>query len=157
MSFIHVRSEKDAKEYNEAMKQHSMIVMFYADFCSHCNEIKPMIMNKFIPYMRENHKNTMFAMVNVGEEGYSKINGFGKEIDGVPTIMYFSPNQASRKEYNPKGQRTFESLQEFTENVHKQIGGKKKRRSTIRRKKSIRKKKYSKRNNKTKRRKNNRK
>lgn len=157
MSFIHVRSEKEANEYNEAMKQSPMIVMFYGDFCGHCTKIKPMIMKQFLPYMRENHKNTIFAMVNVGEEGYSKINGYGKEINGIPTIMYFSPNQANRKEYNPKGERTFETLKEFAKDAHKQVGGKRKKPHTKRSRKSNRRKKYSRKNNKTRRQKRNKK
>lgn len=145
MSLLDVKTITDAEKYNNLQLDHSMIVMFYRDGCGHCEEFKPIYTDKFLKEMSVRHPNTKVVMINVTKEGYEHINGFGSnenDILGVPTIMYFTREQANKFEYDPPGKRTHESLMEFVDKYEKiqnaQSGGAKPKRVKHRHKKTQR-------------------
>lgn len=41
MKIIHVNSEKDLKKFNKTVKKGKMLVVFVANWCGHCQHLKP--------------------------------------------------------------------------------------------------------------------
>ena len=133
MSILTVKTVKDAELYNSLQQKHSMVVMFYRDNCGHCSTFKPIFKGKFSEYMEETYPDTKLVMIDVLSEGYQHIQGFGKDILGVPTIMYFTREQANKIEYDPPGERTFDNIREFVDRIGRvdaaQSGGKRRMRT----------------------------
>jgi protein disulfide-isomerase-like protein len=83
------------------------LVLFYADWCGHCQKIKPMY-SKLREKYRDNKKHRV-AMINSDDhKEFSKKNG----ITGFPTIRYYTnPKEDKFVEY--LGERTEKAMQNF--------------------------------------------
>lgn len=117
---IVVKTQEDAMRYND-MQEDAMVVMFYHDECDYCKDFKPIFKGKFANEMKSRHPNTKVAMIDTRGDGYNHIKGFGKGLSGVPTIMYFTREQANMFEYDPPGVRTYESLMKFVDKKERVI------------------------------------
>jgi thiol-disulfide isomerase/thioredoxin len=117
MSILVVKTKEDSEKYNSLQQTNNMVVMFYRDNCGHCKMFKPIFIGPFKNYMMETYPETKIVMIDVTSDGYNHIKGFGHNIDGVPTIMYFTREQANKFEYNPPGERTFDNIREFIDKI----------------------------------------
>tara|TARA_B100000927_G_C16172973_1_gene352189 strand:+ start:53 stop:541 length:489 start_codon:yes stop_codon:yes gene_type:complete len=126
MYIINVRNDNDLDRYNNLVKKVPSIVMFYADWCGHCNNFKPH-WNKFERLARKQHKNNDFMIARINEPFVNKVEGHSN-VSGFPTI-YHLMNGEHNADYEK--QRDVDGLIEFLAEVHPAIqiqnGGKRKR------------------------------
>ena len=105
-----VLSKKENFENNNVSPTGNDInmVLFYADWCPHCQKIKP-LWNRFTDSMNGdsvNGRNINVMKVHCPDnEAVCKVN----DVSGYPTIKCMSSDHT--EEYN--GERTLESLREF--------------------------------------------
>lgn len=84
------------------------MVLFYAEWCSHCHEFLPFY-EEFAEAVAKTNKNTIIAKFSVVDNDFDEI-----EITSLPTIKFW---RAGKKE-DPiefDGERTIENLNHFLE------------------------------------------
>ena len=147
MYIINVRNDNDLNRYNNLVKKVPSIVMFYADWCGHCENFKPH-WNKFERLARKQHKKNDFMIARINEPFVNKVEGHSNVL-GFPTI-YHLMNGQHNADYQK--QRDVNGLIEFLSEVHPGIqiqnGGKRKTKRNSSRKTIKKTRKYKRSNNK---------
>lgn len=133
MPFIHVDNAEAVKKYNDLVKTMPTMVLYYAPWCGHCEQLKPFWM-EFEARVRG--KDTNILVARVQNEYMSEVEG-DKDIMGFPTIYYLVDGKKQREFEGP---RTTEGLLAFFKEVSKSQSGGKRRSKTVR--KSLRRNKY---------------
>jgi thiol-disulfide isomerase/thioredoxin len=99
--------------FESSVKEGYQFVMYYADWCGHCQRAKPEF-KKLGSTMTIGEKVVKIVMVNPDTNPEAVA---GKEIKGYPTIHLYGPKGGLAKEYS--GQRTKEAFETFlNENVN---------------------------------------
>ena len=149
MYIINVRNENDLSRYNNLVKKVPSIVMFYADWCGHCNNFKPH-WKDFERLAKKQHKENDFMIARINEPFVNRVEGHSN-VSGFPTI-YHLMNGQHNADYEK--QRDVDGLIEFLSEVHPGIriqnGGKRKRKYKTKKNRKIEKRtrKHKKSNNK---------
>lgn len=144
MFILDVQTEDDVKKYNENVKIFPTVVLFYADWCGHCKDLKP-TWHLFEKKMRDEYSGpAMIARVN------SNVNSqaFGADkIQGYPDIFAIK-NDNSKQMINKDYPHDIDSLVSFAvkelpitkKSKKMQIGGRRtRRRMTQKMRKKLRK------------------
>lgn len=135
MKILNVKDEASVKKYNDLIKKVPMVTLFYADWCGHCQDLKPK-WNKLEKSIKDLNDKMVLAKVN--NSVMSQIEG-DKDILGFPTIFYLEDG-VKKKEFNKerslfelfnfltevRPQKKREILNAYRENIL-QNGGRKKR------------------------------
>lgn len=127
MHIIHVKDDNSLNKYNNLVTKVPSMVLFYADWCGHCQNLKPE-WEKF-EKLAEKEKEDNFMVARVNEPYISKVNGH-KSVPGYPTI-YHLINGEHNKDYTK--QRNVDGLIEFLSDIHpnkSQKGGRRKRKKS---------------------------
>jgi thiol-disulfide isomerase/thioredoxin len=87
MKIIHVNSEKDLNKFNKTIKKGKMMVVFVADWCGHCQHLKP-IWKKMERVMKKTNcaKSSMLVMVY---SDYRERVNIPHNCNGYPTIRLY--------------------------------------------------------------------
>ena len=139
MYIVDVNSDNKVERYNNLIKRVPSIVLFYADWCGHCNNFKPE-WKKFERLARQQHKDNDFMLARVNHSYINEIDGYSS-VDGYPTIYHLVNGKHNK---NFSNNRDVNGLIEFLMEVHPGInlmnGGKrsKKNKRTKRRRKNKR-------------------
>ena len=119
MSKLHldVKDSYSSQEYNKTMKDKPIMVLFYADYCGHCKDMKPE-WNKFVSSIQKKYtsKHPPMLIASINNEAMPFIEGH-KEIKGFPSIFSLKPNGEKHQEFN--GSRTANDFEEFFETQSK--------------------------------------
>jgi thioredoxin-like negative regulator of GroEL len=126
---ITVDKASSIAKYNTLISKNKPIfVLFYAEWCGHCQALKP-TWRKFIKSVKET-----IPIAEIESSFMGQVNGY-KQIDGYPTLMLIRNNELIAKYEGP---RTEQGLRQFYMKYSKK-GGKsrkvrklKKRRQTRR-------------------------
>tara|TARA_Y100001970_G_C14001940_1_gene733868 strand:+ start:135 stop:584 length:450 start_codon:yes stop_codon:yes gene_type:complete len=97
MKIIHVNSEKDLKLFNENVKKGKMLVVFVANWCGHCQYLKP-IWKKMERALKKTKcvNKGIIAMVYSDYRDKIKVSA---NCDGYPTIKMYKDGKML-KEWN---------------------------------------------------------
>ena len=143
MHIINVTDNNNLREYNDLVMKVPSIVLFYADWCDHCRNLKPDWIN-FEKLAREQHKEDDFMIASVNDKFVNKVKG-DSSVLGFPTI-YHLINGKHIADYEK--QRDIDGLIEFLSEVHPGIriqkGGKRKRKGASKHKTAKKTRKYKK-------------
>ena len=143
MHIINVTDNNQLRKYNDLVKKVPCIVLFYADWCDHCRNLKPDWIN-FEKLAREQHKEDDFMIASVNDKFVNKVKGYSSVL-GFPTIYHLI--NGNREAYYEK-QRDIDGLIEFLSEVHPGIriqkGGKRKRKGASKHKTAKKTRKYKK-------------
>lgn len=92
MKVIHVNSDKDLKKFNKKIKKGKMMVVFVANWCGHCQHLKP-IWKKMEKVMKKAKcvKNSMIVMIY--SEYKDKVN-INSNCNGFPTIRMYQDGKS---------------------------------------------------------------
>ena len=102
------REKKKIKLFNDNIKKMPSIVEFYASWCGHCKELKP-IWKKMVNILKKKYKGECM-IVQVEENAIPHIK-CKKNIVGYPTIAFYKNNK-KLVNYNEKD-RSLKSLLKF--------------------------------------------
>lgn len=116
MPIIHVRNESSRNRYNRLLKKIPCITLFYADWCGHCQQLKPE-WNKFEKLIRDSDVGDEIMIATVGEEERGYVSG-DSDVIGYPSIFYLMDG-IKQKEYS--GPRNSEGLIEFLHTVRPEL------------------------------------
>ena len=144
MKIIHVNSEKDLKIFNNSVKKGKMLVVFVANWCGHCQHLKP-IWNKMERALKKTRtvNKGIIAMIYSDYRDRVKVSS---SCNGYPTIKMYN-NGKVLKEWN--GDWTQKGVLENTARSFFSEKTKKLRSKKNRNRKRKTKRKYRKRRNKT--------
>lgn len=105
-SYLKEGFESSASTFENDLTNDTKLVLFYADWCGHCKEFKP-IWNNTCDEINTNNKKIMIS-VNVGEQDSDSSRLSEKYgVDGFPTVVIFSNG---KKSGTYDGPRTKEGL-----------------------------------------------
>lgn len=148
-------NDANINSFNNKVKTMPSVVCFHADWCGHCQQLKP----EWDTMVKNLNKNNLEGLIARIEEKKLDKADCDKDIKGYPTIRVFK-NGTKSKDYS--GKREAKDLEEFIKNTlsktpktNEQSGGKKKRKRKKKRKsrktkKTKRKRKRRKKNKKNK-------
>lgn len=108
---IYYFTELNKDEVNKELKNYNKtnIIYYYSNYCSYCNELKPL----WKKIERKYKKNTKVNIINVENEDIKDLNvRYKRNITGLPTIVRYINNR--KKEY--KGDREYVDITKFIEN-----------------------------------------
>lgn len=94
-------------DFDKAIKNGNIIVLFYANWCGYCQMMKPN-WDKFKTECNDKHKNINIAEVESSMMSESK---YAKHAQGYPTIAFFHKNKTEPTIFD--GPRESKSLLEF--------------------------------------------
>ena len=104
--YIKVDNEKELDKFNTDFKKGHWVVLYHADWCPACQMFKP-VWNEYVQL--NNNKNLNIADI---EHAYmSGLNDSQDDLIGYPTVRYF---YNSKKEDEFTGERTPDSLNDFS-------------------------------------------
>ena len=98
--YIKVASPDTASNLSNVMKDGNWIVLYYANWCGHCNTMKPE-WQKVINRIKKNNSNTNNTTINIADIESSHMDHLTNKptIAGFPTIkMYNSGNEIANFE-----------------------------------------------------------
>lgn len=110
MKVLHINDYSDVKKYNDLIKKVPMVTLFYADWCGHCQELKPK-WRKLEKSLQQLNDKMVLARVN--NSVMSEIEG-DKDIMGFPTIYYLE-NGSKKSEF--KKERSLFELFNFISEI----------------------------------------
>ena len=99
---IKVRSSSDAANLSNLLKDGDWMVLYYADWCGHCNTMKPewqKVVNKM--NIRNNSRSNIMNKINLAEIESTHIGDLinKPQVDGFPTIkMYNNGSEVAKFE-----------------------------------------------------------
>ena len=85
MIIIKVNNEKNLHKFNNMKKDGKMIVVFVADWCGHCQHLKP-IWNSMIKTLKKDNCKGIVAMIY---SDYRDRVNISHNCDGYPTIRLY--------------------------------------------------------------------
>lgn len=91
MKIIHVNSEKDLNKFNKMVKKGKMLVVFVANWCGHCQHLKP-IWFQMEKKIKKNKcvKKGIIAMIY---SDYKDRVNVSSNCNGFPTIRMYKDGQ----------------------------------------------------------------
>jgi protein disulfide-isomerase-like protein len=105
-SYLKEGFESKASDFENDLTNDTKLVLFYADWCGHCKQFKP-IWNETAKEVNKGNKKIMIS-VNVGDQDSDSGKLSEKYgVDGFPTVIIFS-NGKKTNSYD--GPRTKEGL-----------------------------------------------
>jgi thiol-disulfide isomerase/thioredoxin len=99
--YLKVDSSSKASNLSNLMKDGNWIVLYYANWCGHCNTMKPEWQKVISRMKTHNNTNTNKSIINIADIESSHIDSLinKPEIAGFPTIkMYNSGNEIANFE-----------------------------------------------------------
>jgi len=109
--YLKVDSSNKASHLSNLMKNGNWIVLYYANWCGHCNTMKPE-WQKVISRMKMHNNRNTSSTINIADIESSHIDSLVNkpEIAGFPTIkMYNSGNEIA----NFEDERSANKIQQF--------------------------------------------
>ena len=113
MLIVNVNCENKLQKYNRLIKKVPSIVLFYADWCGHCNTFKPE-WDKFERLAKQQHQANDFMIARVNDKFINQIEGHSK-VDGYPTVYHLINGKHNKSFSNT---RDLKGLLEFLSDVH---------------------------------------
>ena len=127
-------NNSNVNSFNNKIKTMPAVVCFHADWCGHCQQLKP----EWDSMVKNLNKNNLGGLLARIEEKNLDKAECDKDIQGYPTIRVFK-NGTKSKDYS--GKRQSKELSEFVESIlskspktNEQSGGRKKRKKRRKRK-----------------------
>lgn len=103
-------------QFNSLLKQGNVIVLYYANWCPHCINMKP-AWNNFKSRCKSDDKYKHLNIAEVESEHIDNTNGVN-EPQGFPTIKFYKKNTSSSnvpsETVDFQDERTVENLLDFT-------------------------------------------
>ena len=87
MKIIHVNSEKDLKKFNNTVKKGKMMVVFVANWCGHCQHLKP-IWHKMERALKK-AKCVNNGIIGMIYSDYRERVNVSNNCNGYPTIKMY--------------------------------------------------------------------
>ena len=87
MKIIHVNSEKDLKTFNNTVKKGKMMVVFVANWCGHCQHLKP-IWKKMEKTMKKTKCLNQGIIAMIYSDYRDRVN-VSSNCNGYPTIKMY--------------------------------------------------------------------
>lgn len=113
MLIVNVNSDTQLQRYNRLIKTVPSIVLFYADWCGHCNNFKPE-WKKFERLAKQQHHANDFMIARVNDNYIRQIEGHSK-VDGYPTVYHLINGKHNKSFSNS---RDLKGLIDFLSDVH---------------------------------------
>jgi len=146
MKVMEVNSN-NLNKFNELVQKGGAVVKFYADWCGHCQDLKPK-WNIMTSHLKNTPGSGLIA--SVPENMISSVN-CDNEVPGFPIIRYM---EGGKKLKDYSGKREVKDLEKFVKSALGKGSKKKKNKSKRRRKNKTKRRRKRSRKNKTKKRKN---
>jgi thioredoxin-like negative regulator of GroEL len=144
MKVIHVNSEKDLEKFNKTVKKGKMMVVFVANWCGHCQHLKP-IWKKMEKTLKKEKclKQGIIAMIY--SDYKDKIN-VSSNCAGYPTIKMYKDGKILNEwngDWTKKGVLE-KSARDFFKSSKKSLFKKKRTKSLFKKKRTKKRKKRTK-------------
>ena len=97
--------ELSASNFQAEIQNHDTLVLFYANWCSHCNNMMP----EFEKFANEGYDGVNIARIDCALSGNGEICQ-ANAIKGYPTMKFFN-HEGSAIDFTPN-KRTVESMKE---------------------------------------------
>ena len=133
--YVVVNNPENLKKFNNNFRKGNWVVLYYANWCGHCQMLKP----TWKSYV-QNHglKNNQLNIAEVEDSYMGKLK-HRDQIMGFPTIKMYNNAKATGE---LQGERTIENMNQFTnENIKTILKKVSKNKSLKKKKKSLKKNK----------------
>jgi thiol-disulfide isomerase/thioredoxin len=121
--YIDLKDKMSAETFNRKLRKGNMLVLYHADWCMHCQHLKP-TWNEFVSKYGIKNKNMNIASIEERNMGYLKER---PQIMGYPSIVMYR-NGKVKEVFTD--QRTISNLNKFSnKNTKSKLSKKKKKQS----------------------------